>query len=281
MLEVSKQVMDTVTVVANSEAAWEMGTRVCCYRKEEMPADQVMICNRTEKGSVERCKVVDAQALVVPVTLAPAPASGRKRQATGKHRGSKRGSTHHKVAVKAKGIAPPKVAVKAWTVWVWEDNARGGRWKGTGVRMDYGPACMHACTLKAEDGVDRALALHVSSGRPDRALWAVKEAVKEEVKAEVEGGRLKAEPEGGMVQMGRSYAEQVAKLKRDNLVLRSRLADLRPHGADHCALCNVDLAMLDADTGKVWCEDCRILVDETRPIAAHVADTIRQALVAQ
>jgi hypothetical protein len=239
--------MDKVTLVADSGAAWKLGTRVCCYRADGMPDDQVMVCNRTEKGSVERCKVVDATPLVVGAAHSAPAVPGGKRRKSGKHSGSKRDATH-RVTRKAKGIAPPSVACREFTVWT--HTWRQGReyWKGTGVRLSYAAACMHACKLRDDGEAYRTRVLQVSSGRPDAELWTadtrvMSVTIKSEVDAIIESPSL---------------GETLAKLRRDNANLRHRL-----HG------------------GRSTCEICQVLLDETAPVAAEVVADIRRRLEAE
>lgn len=170
MLEVSKDVMDRVQVVADSEAAWEQGTRVCCYRPPGIPEDQVMICNRVEKGSVERCKVVEDAPLVVPLKVA-VPKTGAKLTRTSKHGRGKAKARFQKRQEKAKGIAPAPVDYQGrdWMVWVAASKKGIWRWQGTGRRVSYADGC--AATANWRQAGKRALCLHVNSGRPDVALW--------------------------------------------------------------------------------------------------------------
>ena len=64
MMEVSKSVLGELMQVADSQVAWEQGTRVCYYRPVGAPDNQVMLCNRTAKGSLERLTVTEQEPMV-------------------------------------------------------------------------------------------------------------------------------------------------------------------------------------------------------------------------
>lgn len=159
MITIDPNVLQRLPQVANSQEAWDKGSRTCWYREDGMPEDMVMLCNREQKGTVERTKVNEVPTHAV-VDLPKAPPARGVRRMKRKHTGSKKGATH-KQARKAKGIAPP--AMTQATSWrVWQKKTKGGRMRYVCVaqNLSYSAACAQAAALPA------AVVRATSSPRP-------------------------------------------------------------------------------------------------------------------